>query len=204
MKKYLKSLVFFFSLNTIALAIPSGFFIGSNIGLDLNLHNRNIEANAKFVENKNALWTMYFNPTYGARLGFIIAANDYNAFKITGTYDYTHFSNIAFMQAGASLDYLVSFSGKPNAGGFFIGGGYDFGFYNFAKTIDTYQNTHKHQPYMQLGFFKALGASGKTMMQFGLKHPFGYYYKGVGSDTTVITERASKLFSLYFTLNYTF
>lgn len=206
MKKIFKLLVLSGILGMGSLsALPTGVFIGANIGTNLNKTSAVATSNGQVVSGE---WRFTFQGDYGVRLGFIWGINNYNAFKITGTYDYSNVSDWAFMQAGASLDYMLSFSDKPNASGVFIGGGYDWGFYDFADVIQPIVDMnkgHKNLPYAQFGFFKAFGETGKAMMQFGIKYPFGQYTSLSGNiDNLSFKTSISNVFQLFFAFNYTF
>ncbi len=205
MKKIFKLLVLSGILGMGSLsALPTGVFIGANIGTNLN----KVSSQASMDNVQSFSAELRFQGDYGVRLGFIWGINNYNAFKITGTYDFSYVGDLAFMQAGASLDYMLSFSDKPNASGMFIGGGYDWGFYDFADVIQPIVDMnkgHKNLPYAQFGFFKALGETGKAMMQFGIKYPFGQYTSLSGNiENLSFKTNISNVLQLFFAFNYTF
>ena len=207
MKKIFKLLVLSGILGMGSLsALPTGVFIGANIGTNLNKTSAVATSNGQVVSGE---WRFTFQGDYGVRLGFIWGINNYNAFKITVNYDYSSFFDVGFMQAGFSVDYMLSFNDKPNAWGMFIGGGYDWGFYKWGNYLRKHKNNGDNVnvdfAYLQLGFFKAFGEDGNTMLQFGLKYPFGNYDKQtINTGLDSITSYRSNLYSLFIALNYTF
>ena len=198
-------------------ALPSGVFIGASLGANANKAPYGSGSESFSVVGNTTSHTVTsdigvttkLQMDYGLRLGYIWGINNYNAFKITVNYDYSSFFDVGFMQAGFSVDYMLSFNDKPNAWGMFIGGGYDWGFYKWGNYLRKHKNNGNNVnvdfAYLQLGFFKAFGEDGNTMLQFGLKYPFGNYDKQtISTELDSITSYRSNLYSLFIALNYTF
>ncbi|CBG39333.1 hypothetical protein [Helicobacter mustelae] len=208
MNKITKKLILPLVFASSAEAIPSGIFVGGDIGVNIGLDTGIAKARIEGIPGYKA--TSFFSPTFGARVGYILAINNYNAFKFTLSYNSAFYDSKASMKIGAGIDYLLSFSDKPDAAGLFLGGGYDFGIHDFAKGSKSYPNSKSNAPFAQIGIFKSLGSEGRWMLQFGAKYNFGspYHYKSVTSPAagTIVTReyKGSGLLNLFFNVNYTF
>lgn len=195
-------------------ALPSGVFLGGNLGLAFNNQTiKAVDASGISYSEHNLQAPLSLGLDYGIRLGYILALNDRHAFKFSATYDYSKVFDYDFMQAGASIDYLFSLRSEASSGGFFIGGGFEWGFYDFANELKPYIERNygnRHLPYMQIGVFKPLDSAGKLMMQFGGKYTFqnyidiDYVSKDGGIKNGSLKDVASNVFTLFFNLNYTF
>lgn len=192
-------------------ALPSGIFLGGNLGLAFNQQEikKDDASNGMGQVNRNALDLLSLGLDYGVRFGYILAFNDRHAFKFSATYDYSKVFDYDFMQAGASIDYFFSVGSEASSGGLFIGGGFEWGFYDFANKLKPYVENNlgnRHLPYIQLGLFKPLDSAGKVMMQFGGKYAFKNYvdFDLYDRNSGSLKDVAKNVITLFFNLNYIF
>lgn len=212
MKDSLKVLTFF-SLGTLSLshAVPSGLFVGGNISTNFNKFSSTTTVSDSGIASAS-IFNRKFNFEYGARAGFIFAMTNRQAIKLTGSYDVSKVFDTPFRQVGVSADYLLSFSRNPNSWGIFGGGGYQWGFYDFARFLDPFIKSgvgRKDLPFVQAGFFRTIGPSGRFMVQFGVKRYLGSYIKEDSIEKSDDSTRRNKVLlaspiSAYLSLNLTF
>lgn len=187
-------------------AQESGVYISGALGMMVN----NSENHMKYIavdntagqtsafsrDDSNA--TSNINLSYGVRAGYLLALSPRNAFRAyasfsagnytIGTGDMYGFDkqDYYFMRAGAGLDYVLSFSTKPNSWGIIAGGGYEYGFGKLASELKGREGEYSmHIPYVNAALFKAFG-SGHASLELGVKVPFVTHYKyelknGVGT-----------------------
>ncbi|SQB98633.1 Uncharacterised protein [Helicobacter fennelliae] len=128
-----------------------------------------------------------------------------------------------FMQAGVGLDYMLSFSSKPNAWGLFLNGGYEYGFGKFTDHLndkkDVGSKVSMYIPFIDFGLTKAFG-SGHFSMDLGCKVQFGKYfshnqsglsgdiaenqYSGVRSNDIALKLESSSITQVYLQANSKF
>lgn len=210
---------------TYASAQTSGFFVGALVGAMAPNNNFSYSyENAQVWGNENGSWTnsnfissgnakqntFSTNLNYGVRLGYVLALNNYNAFRLYGKYSagqyaigtdisgaqYQGVQQESFFahQLGAGIDYMLSFSAKSNAWGLFVGGGYEYWLgevYDNLKNLQSisYETSlNNHFPYVNIGLTKAFG-SGMVSVEIGYRHYFNTMYSGK-FDTTSWREQA--------------
>ncbi|RDU51940.1 hypothetical protein CQA49_04225 [Helicobacter sp. MIT 00-7814] len=179
-------------------AQESGVFVAGALGAMINGSDDNMKYTAvtsgggqvtSFTREDESS-TSNINLSYGVRAGYVLALNQRSAFRVYGSFsagtytmgidgDLHGFDKQDFylMRAGAGIDYMLSFSTKPNAWGLAIGGGYEYGFGKLADELkDRVGEYSMDIPYANIAFFKLFG-NGRSTLEFGFKIPFVTHWK---------------------------
>ncbi|WP_199769861.1 MULTISPECIES: hypothetical protein, partial [unclassified Helicobacter] len=182
-------------LANIAGAQESGAYISGALGMMINNSENNIKytaidnANNTTIDRSDASSTANLNLSYGVRAGYLLALSPRNAFRAYASFSAGNYTigtgdmymgdkqDHYLMRAGAGLDYVLSFSTKPNSWGLIAGGGYEYGFGNLASELKGREGEYSmHIPYANAALFKAFG-SGHASLEIGVKVPFVTHYK---------------------------
>lgn len=192
-------------------AQESGVYISGALGMMVNNSENHIkytavDAGTTFNRDDTSS-TSNINLSYGVRAGYLLALSPRNAFRAYASFSAGNYTigtgdmymgdkqDYYLMRAGAGLDYVLSFSTKPNSWGIIAGGGYEYGFGKLASELKGREGEYSmHIPYVNAALFKAFG-SGHASLELGVKVPFVTHYKyelknGIG---TVPNESGSTL-----------
>ncbi|RDU62209.1 hypothetical protein [Helicobacter sp. MIT 14-3879] len=150
-------------------AQEGGAFVGLFGGVGLNTTHSAASVSNNAGSSSGFSTETVFNLIYGAKLGYILAMNQNNAFRIYGDFTAGDFRSndrsYYLMTAGGGIDYLLSFSKF----GIFLGAGYG---YAFGQFINALEDARPHQVYANVGFAWNIS---KLQLELGAKIPFFKY-----------------------------
>ncbi|RDU71930.1 hypothetical protein CQA66_05555 [Helicobacter aurati] len=179
-----------------------GFFVGAFLGNGFNTTHSETTITTNIpggTQTSSGFSTKTsFDLIYGARLGYIAALNERNAFRIYADFTAGRFTvgddeNYYHMTAGGGLDYLHNFGGVF---GLFLGAGYNYAFGDFIKASDP---SNPGQIYANLGMSWSLS---KIRLELGTKIPFSKYHDqsnnftfgGVALNGSLYTKTSAQVY----------
>lgn len=227
----LRKIIFVLLTNFYMYAIPSGFFVGGNIGTNFDTSTSTEfiitpSPDTGFTTNVNGATATKLDITGGLQTGYFLSINNWHTFKFSLNSDYRKYysviseSYLNLFQLGFSIDYFLSFQNQPNSLGLFLGAGYDFSFGNLVdhvnaiwdfgipsdKLENSYRERKLHQPFINLGLYKAFGKEGNSNLNFGFKFPFGKFVEMNydEEEAHIISIAVYPLYKIYLNFSYTF